>query len=81
MVLLALLISITLAWTGNISRAQDAKAEIDREQDARSTVIEENLRNIHHEQKIDRGILNRIDKNTGGEGNAPPVRPLRDSPR
>ncbi len=65
----ALLATITLAW--NASRSDDEK-----KQDLAIKVLEENVRNIHHEKTIDRGILNRIDLNTGGDGDAPAVRPL-----
>ncbi len=66
-----ILATITLAWTASISDDKD-KVE------SAIVVLEENQRNIHHEQKIDRDILRRIDKNTGGAGDAPNVRPLRE---
>ena len=69
--LLTALGTITLTWTA--SQSKD-----DEKQDDKIAALEENVRNIHHEQSVDRDILNRIDRNTGGDGNAPPVRPLRE---
>ena len=71
LLLIAVGIGLLTAWTGAVSDEGDKRA-------AKIAVLEENVRNIHHEQSIDRGILNRIDKNTGGDGDAPPVRPLRE---
>jgi len=76
--LLTILVSFGLAWSEGISSDNDEQDLQLAELAARVAVAEENVRNIHHEQAIDRGILNRIDKNTGGKGNAPPVRELRE---
>lgn len=69
-----LVLTVTLAWTASVSEDQE-------EMEKSIEVAEENIRNIHHEQKIDRNILNRIDSNTGGPGDAPPVRELRQKER
>jgi len=85
--MVALIVAITLGWTNRVSNTLENQATtlskhtdklIHRGSAARTTVLimQENMRNIHHEQVINRRLLNRIDKNTGGEGNEPDVRPL-----
>ena len=69
LVLLSLLITITLGWTTAISAGG-------KKQNERIRAAEENIRNIHHEKQVDRELLRQIDRNTGGDGNAPDVRPL-----
>lgn len=75
---------ITLGWTNKMSETLEKHTDklIHRGAAARTTVwvMKENMRNIHHEQVINRRLLNRIDKNTGGKGDEPPVRDLLTAP-
>ncbi len=84
LLLIAVLVSIALGYTKGVSadgktrdRVQVAAGVV---RDARLAVAEENIRNLHFEKQVDRDILNRIDINTGGFGDAPDVRPLREAP-
>ncbi len=74
---LGVLATIAMAWTASVSGAQEAANAAQVETRAALRNSEENIRNIHHEQKINRDLLRRIDKNTGGHGDAPDVRPLQ----
>ena len=83
MILIALLLSIAIGCTKSVS-ADGKKRAVEqlvagKVRDARLAVAEENIRNLHFEKQIDRDLLNRIDLNTGGEGDAPDVRPLREA--
>jgi hypothetical protein len=73
-----LLSTILFVWISSVSGAQEDAAAATVANGEAIAILEENMRNIHYEQKIDRKILRRIDENTGGLGNAPDVRPLRE---
>lgn len=85
--LLTVLMGLVFKWVDTVSdtlqnivakHALHEQALIHRGAAARTTVwvMEENMRNTHHELEVNRAILNRIDKNTGGPGEAPNVREL-----
>lgn len=89
--ILTLLMALIFRWVDGVSdslakivatHSLHEQALIHRGAAARTTVwiMGENLRNTHHELTVNRSILNRIDKNTGGSGDAPDVRPLIESP-
>jgi len=58
--LVALLTSITFAWTAS-------QSEGDKKQDDRITAAEENIRTIHYEAQVQRRLLKRIGKAVGAE--------------
>jgi len=70
--LFSILVSITLTWTVAISG--DGK-----KRDEHITAAEENIRTIHYEAQIQRGILKKIAEAVGADADdAPDVRPLRE---
>jgi hypothetical protein len=73
-----LLASIMFLWINSVSSAQEEASAATVENSRAIEILAENQRNIHFEKEVDRGILNRIDLNTGGPGDAPDVRPLRE---
>ena len=75
---MGVLVTIAFLWIGEVSEAQEDAAAAQVKTNATVNVNSENIRNIHHEAKIDRDLLRRIDRNTGGPGDAPDVRPLRE---
>jgi len=66
----AILAALAMTWTNAIGESDD-------DQNDRLNANEENVRTIHHELQVNRDLLKRIDKNTGGDGEAPDVRRLR----
>jgi len=80
--LMTILAGIAVGWTTKVSGQLDEHTQQDKHakaawaRDVRDN--QEAIRSIYREIAINRGILNRIDRNTGGSGDAPdPVPPIQ----